>query len=363
MLLSPTTSKPHAIVLTNGFLKKIEAKTAHGLIRGSERFSIVGIIDPESAGQDAGEVLDGIHRNIPVFATVADAVARLSDIQYCIIGVATHGGYLPADFLIVIEACIRQKISIVNGLHDFMTERPEMAALASEYGVELIDVRKPKKRSELHFWTGEIFQVDVPVIAVFGMDCAMGKRTTCRMIRQACEADELKAAMIYTGQTGWMQGGEYGFIFDSTLNDFISGEIEHAIVSCWRETKPDVILVEGQSALRNPNGPCGSEILVSGNARYVVLVHSPKRKYYDHLPEWGEIPSLASEIELIRLYGSEVIAVALNTELCTEEEAFAFQREYQASLQLPVLLPMQQGVAAIVPRIRSIIQRKNKDEN
>ena len=35
--------------------------------------------------------------------------------------------------------------------------------------------------------------------------------------------------MIYTGQTGWLQGGEYGFIFDSTLNDFVSGELENAI--------------------------------------------------------------------------------------------------------------------------------------
>ena len=58
--------------------------------------------------------------------------------------------------------------------------------------------------------------------------------------------------MIYTGQTGWLQGGKYGFIFDSTLNDFVSGELEHAILTCYEETNPDVILIEGQSALRNP---------------------------------------------------------------------------------------------------------------
>ena len=40
---------------------------------------------------------------------------------------------------------------------------------------------------------------------------------------------------ITSGQTGWMQGGKYGFILDSTVNDFVSGELEKAIVECDRE--------------------------------------------------------------------------------------------------------------------------------
>ena len=106
--------KPSAIVLTNGYLAQPDAKTAHGLIRGTERFSIAAVIDPEFAGQDAGMVLDGNHRNIPVFATVADAIAEVQDIEYCIIGVATVGGVLPESFLPILELCILHGISIVN---------------------------------------------------------------------------------------------------------------------------------------------------------------------------------------------------------------------------------------------------------
>ena len=65
---------PKAIVLSNGLLTHSDAKTAHGLIRGSERFDVVAVIDHLSAGQDAGEVLDGKHRNIPVYASVAEAL-------------------------------------------------------------------------------------------------------------------------------------------------------------------------------------------------------------------------------------------------------------------------------------------------
>jgi len=347
--------KDSAIIITNGLLEFSDAKTAHGLIRGTDRFNIVGVIDYKHAGKDAGEVLDGKHRNIPVFATIADAVETIKNIKYCIVGVATHGGILPKEFVRIIEDGIRQHISVINGLHESLTDHPSIVALSKEYNVELIDIRKPKRWDEMYFWHGNIHKVTAPIIAVLGMDCAMGKRTTCRMMMQACNENNLHAEMIYTGQTGWLQGGKYGFIFDTTLNDFISGEIEHAIVSCWQETNTDVIFIEGQSSLRNPTGPCGSELLVSGNAKYTVLVYAPKRIYYDHLPEWGKIPAIQSEIDLIAMYGSMVIAIALNTEYCTDEEAYDYQTQLEKELNIPVLLPIQEGVSKIVPVINSLL--------
>ncbi|MDE3248610.1 MAG: DUF1611 domain-containing protein [Bacteroidota bacterium] len=345
-----------AILLTNGRLANDDAKTAHGLIRESKRYEIAGVVDPAHAGKDAGEVLDGKKRGIPVFATLEAALVTKPD--YCIIGIATLGGVLPDDLLEIVKQAITKKISIVNGLHDHLGARPDIKALADAHGVELVDVRLPKKRKDLHFWTGAILQLKTPVIAVLGTDCALGKRTTTRFVMNECNKAGIHAEMIYTGQTGWLQGGQYGFIFDSTLNDFVGGELEHAILSCARETNADCILIEGQSALRNPSGPCGSEMLASGNAKHVILVHAPKRTYYEHDASWGAIPSVQSEIELIKLYGSKVIAIALNTEHCSEEEAIRFQSDYAASTGLPVMLPLQQGCAAVVPLIQPIIADK-----
>lgn len=347
--------KPGAIVLTDGILHKSDAKTAHGLIRGTDRYTILAIIDPMHAGNDAGEVLDGQYRNIPVLADVETALKNFDQISFCIIGIATVGGKLPLHFIPTLEECLKNGISLVNGLHDYLSNIPSLVNLAAANKLTLTDIRKPKNREDLHFWNAEIFSVTAPIIAVIGTDCALGKRTTCRMVQQACNEAGINAQMIYTGQTGWLQGGQYGFIFDATLNDFISGELEHALVGCWKETKAEILLIEGQSALRNPSGPCGSELLISGNAKQVILVHAPKRKYYDELPEWGEIASLTSEIELIKLYGSRVIAVALNTEHCTMEEALNYQQHYEHTLQLPVLLPIQQGVAKIVPLLLNLI--------
>ena len=343
-----------AIILTNGLLTTNDAKTAHGLIRGTERYEIVGVIDPPTAGRDAGDVLDGKARNIPIFDSLLSALVQLKQVDYLIVGVATMGGILPENMLNIIKEAIQQQISIVNGLHEYLTEKPELVALAAQHQVQLIDVRKPKSRQDLHFWTGEIYDVTAPIIAVIGMDCALGKRTTARMVRQMCVGQGINAQMIYTGQTGWLQGGKYGFIFDSTLNDFVSGEVEHAIVSCWKETHADLILVEGQSSLRNPSGPCGLEFLISGNAKHVILVHAPKRKYFDNEPHWGRIPSVESEVEIIGKFGAKVIALALNTEDCSAQEALDYQKHYEQQLQIPVLIPLEEGVEKLMPTLKEL---------
>ncbi|CAA9265172.1 MAG: Protein often near L-alanine-DL-glutamate epimerase (cell wall recycling) [uncultured Cytophagales bacterium] len=344
-----------ALVLTNNQLGKSNAKTSHGLIRGSSRYQIIGVIDEASAGKDAGEVLDGIPRNIPVFATLADATGQLGKVDYCLVGVATKGGKLPPEMQGIVMEALSRGISVVNGLHEAVGDKPEVAALAAQSGARVLDIRKPKPKDQLHFWTGRIKGVTAPRVAVLGTDCNLGKRTTARLLTQACREAGMKAEMIYTGQTGWMQGGRYGFIFDCTPNDFVSGEVEHAIVTCFEEEHPDVMFIEGQSSLRNPSGPCGSEFLVSGEARYVVLQHAPGRTYFDDNEKAGcLIPPLGSEVELIRFYGAEVIAITLNTQGLTEAQAKAWQGQYESELGLPVVRPLEEGVGRIVKLVEGI---------
>src|SRR5258708_16215019 len=238
-------AKSNAIVITSSFLDTDNAKTAHGLIRGTERFAIIGVIDKKYPGKDAGEVLDGRKRNIPVYASLKGFSSQSKKkAKYCIIGVATKGGVLPKELRTMLREAISRGYSIVNGLHDYVSDHADLVALAKKKRVKIIDVRKPKKFKDLHFWSGDIKEVKCPKIAVLGTDCALGKRTTTRFLVQAMQNAGYKAEMIYTGQTGWMQGAKYGFIFDRTLNDFISDEMEHAIVQCCKEAKPDIIYIK-----------------------------------------------------------------------------------------------------------------------
>ena len=350
-------SKSNAIVLTAGYLDSDNGKTAHGLIRGTERFNILGIIDEQTAGRDAGEVLDGKNRNIPIYSTLHEFAGKSKEpAEFCIIGVATKGGVLPEELRVLLKEAIELGYGIVNGLHDYVSDHPELVELANKKGVEIIDVRKPKKFKDLHFWSGEIERVHCPKIAVLGTDCALGKRTTTRFLTQAMKKAGYRAEMVYTGQTGWMQGAKYGFIFDSTLNDFISGEMEYAILQCWDEAKPDIIFIEGQSGLRNPSGPAGAEWLISANADAAVLQHNPPRKRFKGLEDFPlDIPHPKDEIDLIKIYGAPTVALTVNTYHMTEKEARDYSVSARKELGIPVILPLEDGVDELIPIFKQMI--------
>ena len=349
--------KHSALVITEGYLDTNNAKTAHGLIRGTERFTIVGIIDSKYSGKDAGEVLDGKHRNIPVFASLAEALKNVKA-THCIIGVATKGGVIPESLRVMLRDALEKGLSLINGLHDYVSDHPELAELAKSKGLEIIDVRKPKKFKDLHFWNGKIKEVKCVKVAVLGTDCALGKRTTTRFLMEAMRKAGYKAEMIYTGQTGWMQGAKYGFIFDSTLNDFISGEMEHAIWECYHNEKPDIIFIEGQSSLRNPSGPAGAEWIVSADADAVVLQHNPARKRYKDMEYYpADIASPKEEIELIKIYGATTVAITINTAKMNLEEARQYAAGYTGELGIPAILPLEDGVDALIPVFEKLMKQ------
>jgi uncharacterized NAD-dependent epimerase/dehydratase family protein len=274
------------------------------------------------------------------------------------VGVATKGGVIPESLRVELREALEHGYGLVNGLHEYISDIPELAELAVKKGLDIIDVRKPKKFKDLHFWSGKIKEVRVPKIAVLGTDCALGKRTTTRFLVDAMQQAGFKAEMIYTGQTGWMQGAKYGFVFDSTMNDFISGEMEHAVYTCYMEAKPDIIFIEGQSSLRNPSGPAGAEWICSAAADGVVLQHDPVRKYYkdmDYYPALVAQPE--EEIALIKIYGATTLAVTINTAKMNEAEARDYARKAEEKLKIPVVLPLEDGVQSLVPVFEAMIKK------
>ena len=349
-----------AIVLANERFQTPDGKAAHGLVRGSSRYQIRAIVDPRCAGNDAGELLDGIFRDIPIVATIAEAAERGEPpANTCVVGIATLGGRFDEAFREQLLIAVRNNLNIVSGLHDFVSDDPEIGAEAVARGLEIRDLRKPPPTSELHFWSGAIHTVKTPRIAVLGTDCGLGKRTTARLLVEAANAAGIRAEMIYTGQTGWMQGARYGFVLDSIVNDSVCGELEHALVQCEREANPDLMVIEGQSALRNPSGPCGAELLLSGGARGVVLQHIPGQKYYEGFEELGvEIPSLESEIELLRYYGAETLAVSLNDRGLGPEEFQQARQKLAAALDIPIVSPLIDGVGELLSTVRDFMTRE-----
>ncbi|KAA3660875.1 MAG: DUF1611 domain-containing protein, partial [Calditrichaeota bacterium] len=194
---------------------------------------------------------------------------------------------------------------------------------------------------------------DALKIAILGTDSAIGKRTTAWLIVQAFQNAGLKAEMIGTGQTAWMQGARYSLILDSLVNDFVSGEIEHAVWRAWNETKPDVIVIEGQGSLMNPAYPGGFEILAAGRPDVVVLQHAPTRKEYDGFPGYPMHP-LRKQIDAIELIsGKPVVAITVNHEDLTAEQVPTVCREIIADVGLPAFDVLLDGAAELITVLKS----------
>jgi uncharacterized NAD-dependent epimerase/dehydratase family protein len=341
-----------AIVLANGAYRTINGKVAHGLVRGSDRFRIRAVVDPEAAGEDAGVLLDGRHRGIPVAGSVPEALTALeTPPRWGVIGGAPHGGRFTDELRKAALGALHSKMHLVCGLHDWASADPALSRAAADNGVDIIDLRKPPPIHELHFWSGRVLSLDIPRLAVLGMDCAIGKRTTARLLTRALNERGVTTEMIYTGQTGWLQGGRYGFIFDATPNDYVSGELEHAILRCAEESKPDLMILEGQSALRNPSGPCGAEFLLSGAAGAVVLQHAPARSHFDGFEEMGcQLPDVADEIDLISRYGARTLAVTLHGS-ADDADCQSAARELSSRLDCPVAFPLGGDLDPVVEAI------------
>jgi uncharacterized NAD-dependent epimerase/dehydratase family protein len=99
-------------------------------------------------------------------------------------------------------------------------------------------------------------------------------------------------------------------------------------------------------------------MIISGNAKHVLLVHAPKRKYFHRNAYWGKMHSIVSEIELIGLLGAQVMGLALNAEDCTEEEEYAFRDDLEQQLKMPVVLPLRERCERIVPLVKQLIANK-----
>ena len=342
----------NAIVYCEGAFNTLNGKTAHGLVRFTRRYHVAAVVDSRYAGQDAGSVLDGTPVGIPVVASVTaaidSAVAAGTPATHLVVGIAPDGGRLASAARRDVIHAIGLGLNVDCGLHDFLSEDEQMVAAAQASRVAIRDIRKPPSRDCLHFFSGKIEKVRALKIAVLGTDSAVGKRTTAWLIVQAFERLGYRAELIGTGQTAWMQGARYSIILDSLVNDFVSGEIEHAVWRAWDEQRPDVIVLEGQGSLMNPAYPGGFELLAAGRPELVILQHAPARKDYDGFPGYPIHP-LSRQIEAIEtLAGTPVVAVTVNHEDLSAEQIPATCSAIRMITGLPAIDVLKQGAEPLI---------------
>ncbi|MDA1100937.1 MAG: DUF1611 domain-containing protein [Proteobacteria bacterium] len=350
-----------AVVYCEANFGAIDGKTANGLVRHSEKYKILSVIDSEKAGLDAGVVLGEAPNAIPIYRDLADALAHSREVpDYFIFGMAPSSGMLsPRERSIVLKA-IARGMNVVNGLHEFLNDDPEFAAASAAMNVEIIDIRKPPTTKGLRTFSGRIAEVTCPRIAVLGTDCAIGKRTTAIVLARALNDRGVKTVMVGTGQTGLIQGARYGIALDAVPSQFCAGELEATIVDAFEGENPDVIIIEGQGALSHPAYSTSSFILRGSRPDAVVLQHAPGRTSRCDFVQMP-MPTPASEINLIQTFAdTKVIGLTLNHENMTPAEVDAAIVAYECELGIPTTDPLTRSPERLVEMVLSAFPEVEK---
>lgn len=284
------------------------AKTAHGVIAYADD-ATVAVIDPSHAGKRVRDAVPFLASDAPIVADLAAALALRP--TALLVGVAPPGGALPSAWRAQIRAAIEARLEIVSGLHHFLGEDAEFAALAKTHGVEIVDVRRtPPPR----LFTGEAYDVASRVVLTVGSDCAVGKMTaSLELVRAARERGE-RARFVATGQTGIMIAGS-GTAIDRTIADFASGATEELVLA--NASHADVLFVEGQGGINHPAFAAVTLALLYGSAPdAMILVHLATRT---NVEDFGTplllLAKLVATYEALAatVKPAKIVGIALNT--------------------------------------------------
>jgi len=354
--------KETALVYCENQFGLVDGKTATGLVRHSEIYNIVGVIDSSLAGKDAGEELGEEKSGIPIFINLDDALSKLSNVPDCYIyGKAPIDAYISTEERNLVLEAMENGMDIINGLHQFFSEDREFVQMAARNDIQIKDIRKPPKLKDLHVFTGQISKVNVPVIAVLGTDCACGKRTTAVELNNALNNLGIKSVLIATGQSGLMQGAMYGVSMDALVSQFVIGEIENSVIQAFENENPDIILVEGQSALSHPAFMSSLGILKGSMPDGVILQHPPARTFRCDFPDL-EMPIVESEIKLIEAISqAKVMAIALSHEDLSDEEMMKIIKRYEMKFQLPTTDVLNHGCHKLVQTLSNHFPKLNQN--
>lgn len=351
------------VILSEGAFGADSSKTARGVIKYSS-IPTVAVLDSTMAGRTVGDVIGSIaaggHVDVPIFATLREALALPLKPTTLVLGLAPVGGALPPPWRATIMEALANGLDVLNGLHIFLADDAEFAAAASRSRAAIYDLRRPPERMEVA--SGRPHLPGKHVILTVGTDCAIGKMGVAIELAKAARGAGLSAAMVPTGQTGMMIEG-WGVTIDRIAADFLQGTVEWLTEE--GEKRADWAFIEGQGSLDHLAYSSVTLGLIHGARPHgMVMVHQPGRERHLLFEHCGRLARLKPLDEMIRVHEmvaalvepSKVVAIALNTSLLEEPEARRVIAQTMVKTGLPTDDPYRFGAGPLFADIRSALE-------
>ncbi|MEO0531545.1 MAG: DUF1611 domain-containing protein [Planctomycetota bacterium] len=334
------------VILTEGKTDPLTAKTANVLLRyrGDD---IIALLDSTQAGKTAQKLL-GVGGDTPIVASLGD----VEQPDTLLIGVATAGGKIPAEWRALCHEAIERGMSLVSGMHQFLSDDPELVAAANRVGVSIHDVRK---NDEKEVATRQDLTDDCLRILTVGQDCSVGKMVAALEIARGLQGRGVDAKFVATGQTGIMVEGD-GLPIDCVISDFVNGACEKLV---RQNLNREVMVVEGQATITHPRFSAVSCGLLHGvNPHGMILGYEVGRTHLRGM-EHLELPTLRSVLDAYEHLASfghpaKVIAIAMNSRKVSDGEAEAERERMRAEFGLPVADPIRHGPGELVDAVLNL---------
>jgi uncharacterized NAD-dependent epimerase/dehydratase family protein len=304
----------------------------------------LALVDSTQAGRTSQELL-GVGQGIPVVARLAD----VPDAEVLLIGIAPSGGKVPPAWRPLLLEAIERGMDIVSGLHDFLSDDPQIAAAARERHVTLLDIRKNEEHDVAN---REGIREDCLRIQTVGQDCCVGKKIVAIEVTRGLERRGHDAKFIATGQTGIMIEGD-GCPIDTVVSDFLSGAVEKQILAHQHH---EILVFEGQGSLAHPRYSAVTLGLLHGALPHgMILCYEAGRQGVHGLEHIPLVPlaRLRDVFETMAnlMYPSRVIGVAMNGRLLTPDQAEAERDQVRSELGLPVCDVFRDGPDELIDAV------------
>ncbi|MCL1079495.1 DUF1611 domain-containing protein [Parashewanella spongiae] len=262
-----------------------------------------------------------------------------------ILGFANSGGVLDKKWFPYILEAMEQGMDIVSGLHDKLTDFPELVAKAEQTQQKLLDIRQPK----LEFVTGTGVKRTGKRLLTVGTDCSVGKMYTSLAIEKSMKKFGLNVDFRATGQCGILIAGQ-GVAIDCVISDFLSGASE----SLSPNNSPEHWdIIEGQGSLSHPAFAGVSLGLLHGSQPdALVICHDLNRTHMRGLPD-SQFPSIETTIALnlqaakLTNPNVKVVGIAVNTSSVSIEEGQRICAQLNEQFSLPCVDPLRDTADSI----------------
>lgn len=337
------------VILTEGHTNPLTAKTACSILR-YQPDEVVALLDSTQAGKTARDLLS-VGGNTPVVAQLDDADRS----DTLLIGIAPMGGKLPEPWRQVVLAALDRKMTVVSGLHDFLSDDPALAARAKETGATINDVRKNDERDVSN---REGLREDCLRIHTVGNDCSVGKMVASLEVARELQRQGHDAKFIATGQTGIMIEGD-GCPIDCVVSDFVNGAVEKLVIANQHH---DILMFEGQGSLAHPRYSAVTAGLLHGCLPHgLILVYEAGRPTINGMPHvpLTSLPKLVDAyLSLASLHmPTNLIGVAVNSRLLSVEQAAAECQQVSDELGVPACDVFRDGAT---PLAKAVLDLKQK---